>query len=60
MGSGDKQKLLESQLFYDSDLESPTPPNRSPYHSGVSRGYESPRKSVQFEKKVDVIPQEGS
>ena len=60
MGSETNQRLVESQLFYDSDLESPTPPDRSPYHSGVARGYDSSRKSVQFEKKVDVIPQEGS
>ena len=60
IGSASNQKLVESQLFYDSDLESPTPPDRSPYHSGVAREYDSSRKSVQFEKKVDVIPQEGS
>lgn len=60
IGTRDKQEFLESQLFYDSDFNSPEPPNRSPYNSGTSRGYESPRKSVQFEKAVDVIPQEGN
>lgn len=60
IGTSEKQRLLESQLFYDSELSSPEPLTRSPYNSGTSRGYESPRKSVQFEKHVDVIPQEGN
>ena len=60
IGTENKKKLLEQELFYDSNLNSPEPTDRSPYNSGTSRGYESPRKIVQFEKTVAVIPQEGN
>ena len=60
IGTDDKKQLLEKELFYDSNLNSPEPSNRSPYNSGASRGYESPRKNVQFDNTVAVIPQEGN